>query len=242
MKDIKAVIIKKETIADSIIEFTFKPAEPIKYVPGQYLMIKVPVGERFQYRAYSIANHPDESDGSVVRIVVKVLTEGIGSVFLNSKNENEEIELRGGLGFFTFKSPVAEDLYFLCTGTGLIPLLSMIEDQLKQGNKSNFSLIWGNRFAGDIFWQDLLDELAQKYSNFTYEIVLSKPSEEWLGSTGYVTDYTKNSEFNFANGHFYICGHPSMIDDMKKTLNEKGVTKDRLFEEKFISVAKSTKR
>lgn len=239
IKDIKARIIKRHTLSDDIVEFELKPQEPVKFLPGQYVMIKVPIGEKYQYRAYSIANHPEEKSGEIVRIVAKILSGGQGSVYLNTKKENDEIEFRGGLGFFTFKSPAVENIYFICTGTGLIPLLSMIEDQLASGSRSNFILVWGNRFEKDIFWSDLLDELQERHPNFSYELVLSKPTEEWLGSTGYVTDYTKNSGFDFTAGHFYVCGLPQMVEDMKKIFTEKGVTKDRLFEEKFVSVGKS---
>lgn len=239
MTETTATIISKKSLTHDVLEFVFKPEQPISYKEGQYVMIKIPSGEKFQYRAYSLANHSGDREKGLVRIIIKLLDKGAASEYLKTKKAGDQIVFRGGLGFFTFKSQNVDNIYFIGTGTGLAPLVAILNEELSAGNKSKFHLIWGNRFRVDIYWDELLADYKARYPNFTYEIILSKPVGYWQGAKGYVTDLLKNETLDFAAGHFYLCGHPKMVEDAKVILMDKGVEKNRIFEEKYVSVGLS---
>lgn len=235
MKDIKARIIAKKSLTHDVLEFVLQPEEPIQYKAGQYVMIKVPQGFKFQYRAYSIANHPEDRDNGIVRIVIKILPQGLASEYLKNKKVGDEIELRGGLGFFVFKSEAIKNIYLVATGTGLVPMLCFLEEVLAGGSDQQFILLWGNRYKVDIYFEELLKELSEKHPNFTYQLVLSKPVGYWTGAKGYVTDILKVRPID-SGYHVYLCGLPQMVEDCKIYLQEQGLTKDQIFEEKYVSL------
>lgn len=238
MKEIKARIIAKKSLTHDVLEFTLQPEEPIQYKAGQYVMIKVPQGFKFQYRAYSIANHPEDRESGIVKIVIKILPQGLASDYLKNKKVGDEIEFRGGLGFFIFKSESVKNIYLVATGTGLVPMLCFLEEILSTSSDKQFTLLWGNRYKVDIYFEDLLNELAEKYPNFKYQIILSKPVGYWTGAKGYVTDILKLQPVDSIS-HVYLCGLPQMVEDAKIFLHEKGLTKEQIFEEKYVSLGLS---
>jgi len=238
MKEIKARIVAKKSLTHDVLEFVLQPEELVEYKAGQYLMIKIPQGFKFQYRAYSIANHPADRQEGVLRFVIKILPQGVASDYLKTKRVGDEIEFRGALGFFTFKSLEAKNVVAVATGTGIAPLLCIIEEELEKNSAAQFNLLWGNRFKVDIYSEDLLKELAEKYSNFKYQLILSKPVGYWDGAKGYVTELLKQQPLN-SDTHVYLCGLPQMVEDANAILLEKGVPPTQIFHEKYVSIGKS---
>ena len=60
-------------------------------------------------------------------------------------------------------------------GTGIAPLLSMIQAGLEGGFAANITLYYGVRSDRDMYREDLLCALQGRYSNFEYQIFLSDP-------------------------------------------------------------------
>lgn len=238
MKEIKARIIGKKSLTHDVLEFVLQTEEQINYKAGQYVMIKIPQGFKFQYRAYSIANHPEDRQDGIIRIVIKILPQGLASEYLKNKKVGDEIEFRGGLGFFIFKSETVQNIYLVATGTGLVPMLCFLEEILATYSDKQFNLLWGNRYKVDIYFEDLLKELAEKHPNFKYQLILSKPVGYWTGAKGYVTDILKLQPVQLTD-HVYLCGLPQMVEHAKLFLHEKGLTKDQIFEEKYVSLGKT---
>ncbi len=238
MIETTATILRRKSLTHDIIEFVLLPEELISFVPGQYIMIQLETPEgRRQYRTYSLAYHATDADNTYLRIIVKILDGGLASEFLRDKKPGDLMTIRGAGGLFTFKSPDAQNIYFICTGTGVVPLMSILEHELANGNQSNFVLLFGNRYRVDIFWKDELDELQARYPNFRYEIILSKPDGVWGGKKGYVTDLMDDT-LDYTAGHFYLCGHPDMIEGARAQLMQHDVDTERIFEEKYVSVGK----
>jgi ferredoxin-NADP reductase len=243
MATIQATITSRKSLTHDTIELVLSVNEPVAFQPGQYIMLKVPKEQGFQFRSYSVANHPSDSGKNIYRLVIKLLPKGLGSEFLRNKKAGETLEILPPRGFFTFKSEGVKNIYLIATGTGIVPLLSIVENSLYDSKletrNSKFEIYWGNRFKVDIFWQDYLDELKAKQDNFNYTLTLSKAVGYWQGAKGYVTDLLKQNELDWSAGHFYLCGLPQMVEDVKNYLISKDVSTDRIFEEKYISVGKN---
>ena len=217
-----------------------EPEKKIEFKPGQFVMIKVNDGQRDWYRSFSIANHPEDSGENIIRLVIKLLPQGLASEYMKNKKVGDQIEITDARGLMTFKSQEKENVYMCATGTGLIPLLSMLEHALPNSLKAKtYNLLWGNRYKVDIFWLERLTALKNNFTNFNFQITLSKPVGYWDGAKGYVTDIIKNTDVNNNTDHFYLCGLPQMIDDAILILNEKGISKENIFQEKYVSHGKT---
>jgi len=241
IKEVTAKITHKKSLTHDVIEFILRPEDNIEYEPGQYVMLRVPIEDgKFAFRAYSLANLPKDREEGVIRLLVKILPGGAGSEYLKNTRVGDELQIRGGLGFFTFKSPNTTNIYFVGTGTGIAPLISIISSLLHfNTHKANYKLLWGNRFKVDIYLEDYLKELKEAHPNFDYDLILSKPVGYWEGAKGYVTELLKTGKIDFKEGHFYLCGLPQMVEDAQNFLTSNGVEEERIFGEKYVSVGKA---
>ncbi|MCX7953509.1 MAG: hypothetical protein N2654_07795, partial [Deltaproteobacteria bacterium] len=114
---------------------------------------------------------------------------------------------------------------FVATGSGVGPFKPMILEILRseQAKDMNLVLVQGARTISELHYRNLFEDLMTKHHKFKY---LPYVSRENVGnsslSAGRVTDFIKNSEFDPKSTLFYLCGNPTMIQDVKTILTEKG--------------------
>jgi hypothetical protein len=134
-------------------------------------------------RSYSIASEPSEE---YLEFCVKLVPNGKGAEFFSKLNVGEEAFLRGPEGRFVCLNTHARSKFFVATGAGIAPIMSMIKDDLKNQKSEQVSLLFGVRHAEDLIWPGRLEELKKHYSNFSLQITLSQPNSSWSGFSGTV--------------------------------------------------------
>jgi ferredoxin-NADP reductase len=225
--DSEIIKIENETNSTKRIWVKVLGDEPITFQAGQFVTMDLPISEKRlkRWRSYSIANAPDTvhgtPNGEGARIlefcVVKAENSTGGSQYLCDEAAiGTTIRFKGPDGTFILKEPLDNrDIVLICTGTGVAPFRSMILDVLnRQIPFKTIHLIFGTRYEKDILYRQELEELTQKYSNFKYDIVLSRESD-WKGCKGYVHEvYTEGYRESRPDVDFYICGWSNMIDDV----------------------------
>lgn len=215
---------------------------------GQYMIITVDKAKGIR-RNYSIASTPSMIHG--VDILVDVKPQGEGSLYLSHLTPGDDIEFIGPFGNFVIPpdDPHGE-LLFIATGSGISPIRSMITNELvHHGSKKPMRLWWGMRHEADCFWVEDFDDLEKEHPNFEWDLVLSKPPEEWPLHSGYVTkyalDYVKNKykeqglsdrgqKPSAPDFCFYLCGSRQMIEDVSTGLMKFGITSEHIRYEKFF--------
>jgi Na+-transporting NADH:ubiquinone oxidoreductase subunit NqrF len=111
----------------------------------------------------------------------------------------------------------------------------MIDHALLENNSTKkMKLFLGLTYKKEIFWKDHFDELAQKYPNFSYEIALFKPDEDWDGAKGFITELVKEQYPDASKCAAYLCGHRAMIADASDILTANGCPKERIYTERFV--------
>ncbi|MBI2634521.1 FAD-dependent oxidoreductase [Candidatus Peregrinibacteria bacterium] len=228
----KAQVTKIFFLTEDVFEIHFRTEEPLEFKAGQFVTIKIADKIPPCFRAYSIASAP-QPDCRNIKTCVKIVAEGRGSNWLKSLKAGTKINFIGPSGKFTFKNP-DKNSFFIATGTGVTPFLSMIEDQLKSGNKNKIHLLFGLRHIKNIIYKDFLEQLRRQYPNFSYEITLSKPENStWKGSTGRVSQILNTQNIDTKNTDYYICGLKEMIADVAKILKEKSVPESAIHFEQY---------
>ncbi len=230
----KATLIQKKNLTYDVIELKFKPQNSgmffQNFKAGKFISIKVP-GEKITFRSYSISGITETGE---FELCVKIVEGGSGSNFLNSLNEETEIEYLGPNGHFIFNTQQNKKVFMVATGTGLAPIKAMLEEQLTSGNAQKFELVFGIRFVKDIFYKNLFDSIATKYSNFKYSIAVSRPEDEsFTGFVGRVTDYLRAQNLDANSTEVYICGLKEMVDEVNNIMIEKGLSKESIHFERF---------
>lgn len=220
------------------IKFELVLPDRIEYLAGQYVSIKInETGER---RSYSIANTPDDNHG--FHLLVEVVGDGKGSNFLKNIEIGQEVEVLAPMGRFVVNDRIEgknEKLLFVATGSGIVPLWSMINDLLIDKKETRqIRLHWGMRNEEDLFFVDDLQRLSDEHPNFLFDIVLSKPTDTWELCTGHVQDCL-NRDFPAQGGQglkeweSYVCGKPELVLDISLKLVELGMLKKNIYHENF---------
>jgi len=225
-----AKTLKHEILSTKFHYYEFGIEEPLKFKPGQYISVKV---SNSAVRAYSIACHEGLNKFD---LLVDTRPGGPGSRFFENLKINDKMAFLGPFGVFTLNlNDGAERIIFMATGTGISASRCMLDALLEEEQaKLPVTLYFGLTHVEEIFWKDYLDELAQKYSNFNYEISIFEPDETWKGHGGYITDLLKRDFPDAKKCAAYLCGHRAMIADAKNILLERGCSEDRIYMEKFI--------
>jgi len=217
-----AVITQKNQLNPHVYQFVFQVKTPVVFTPGQYATVIIDAHTRRQYSFFSPSTNPLQFD-----IVIDVAPMGPGSKFFLDKNVGDTVEILAPLGGFRMIENPNKKV-FLATGTGIAPFYSMIVSYVKHGGKATVVLYWGLRQEEDIFFQPQLDALKKSSANFQYSIILSKPTSDWKGHSGHVTDYVVKEESDF-----YLSGNKNMVGEVKTKLLAQKVSGEQIKTEPF---------
>ncbi|HFS66635.1 MAG TPA: ferredoxin--NADP reductase [Flavobacteriia bacterium] len=231
--------IIKET--DKAVSIAFAiPAEikdKFQYIAGQYITIKTKINGEEIRRAYSICTAPNSGE---IRIVVKEIENGTFSVYANRNLKDGAIlEISEPEGKFILPTNPnnAKNYLGFAAGSGITPIMAMIQAVITEEPKSKFVLVYGNKTVKDTIFYNKLNALQQNYPNqFKVQYVFSKEQPEGslfgridASIVNFVLNKNKETVFNDA----YLCGPEQMIHTVKGTLQSKGFTEDQIHFELF---------
>jgi acetyltransferase len=224
-----AKVLSHETLASKFNHYKFEADAPLNFLPGQYISVKV---AETAIRAYSVATRSDDKHFD---LLVDTRPGGPGSQYFENLKAGDVMQYLGPFGKFVLnENDGSENLLFLATGSGASAVRCMIDVSLNELNISKpMKLYFGLTNDSEIFWQDHFEELKRKHPNFSYEIVICKPSEKWTGSTGFVTQSLLRDYPDASKCSAYLCGHKNMITDVTELLGKNGCPSERIYSERF---------
>ena len=197
-------------------------------------------GERFR-RAYSLASAciPD----TPAHITVKRIEDGRVSNHLNdSIAEGDELEALGPSGSFTVepRSVNQRQLVMIAGGSGITPIMSIIETILRVEKGSRVTLIYGNRGWDDVIFRDRLQSLCDEFGErLTVDHVLEHPPQWWTGERGLLDGAVLESRLRAlgvqedGTKRYFLCGPTPMMQAAEQALRARGVDPSRIAEERF---------
>jgi CDP-4-dehydro-6-deoxyglucose reductase len=196
-----------------------------EFEPGQFITLDLPIHEKpnKRWRSYSIASFPDGSNE--IELLIVLNPEGLGTNYLfNEIQIGSQLTYRGPQGVFVLPKVLDKTLFLICTGTGIAPFRSMVQNILrKKIPHQGINLIYGCRKKNNLMYFDELRQLEQEMQGFRYYPTLSR--EVWEGKTGYVHDIYETLCQNQTPANFFLCGWKAMIDDAKGRIKELGYDK-----------------
>jgi ferredoxin-NADP reductase len=177
--------------------FTFKT--------GQFVSVKI---NKSIFRPYSIASNSE--DLPYWNIFTDITPGGPGTTYLKTLKKGGIVRTSKPKGKFLLNRKM-DNYVFGATGCGIAPFIPMIKNIIKN-RKKKVVLVWGLRFKKDIALVETLNSFHKKSSNFSFEIILSKPNKTWHGKGGYTTpiilervklfDYVKTGIYLSGSGKF----------------------------------------
>jgi benzoate/toluate 1,2-dioxygenase reductase component len=196
------------------------------FLPGQYVNIDVPGSG--QHRSYSFSSAPGEAK---VGFLIKKITGGVMSTWLDSAQAGDKVELTGPLGSFYLRA-VERPLLFLAGGTGLAPFLSMLEVLARANSQQTIHLIYGVTRDLDLVQVEAIEAYLAKLPNFSFITVVAD-SESNHPRKGWVTQHMVPDVLHDGEVDVYLCGPPPMVDAVRKHFDDTGVKPNSFHYEKF---------
>lgn len=198
---------------------------PFPYLPGQALRVATHGHER--RRPYSIAVAPSDAERTGrLELLVGVDDEGNAGSHLTLKL-GTLIDVEGPVGQFTFPAfPEEERFVFIAGGTGIAPLRSMLYHALHVPHRT-IGLLYSARTPQDFAYAQELKALADQNLINLKMNVTREVGEEWRGGRGRIGHRDLLPLIHDPATLCFICGPPTLVDQMPRVLRDLGVSDHR---------------
>lgn len=216
----EATIESKMQLAPTVLLVRMTPThkEGISFIPGQHVILNIPVGPATTERPFSIASPP--SQRNTIELLVKLIPGGVASTFFENAKIGDTVSMHGPRGVFHLL-PSQQPVRCIASSTGIAPFRSMIRDLLDvQGHAQPVTLVSIAPTESELLMDEEFSKLALQYNNFSYQRVTD------------LADYFSHLSAD-EREDIYLCGGPNFLQDIKNVLLQKGVQPHRIRYEEF---------
>ena len=217
------------------LEATDKLSAPFE--PGHVLGLGVPVDQGHMRHAYTISRADPET--RQFEHLYRVIPGGRMTPRLAALPAGSAIFFHGPFHIPIQKEirAAAERIVLIATGTGIGPVFGYAEKALNEGESRPMALYAGFHVESDMCLVRELEALARGHSNFSWQFTVSRPSEEWRGLVGRVTDCVPEQidKDYLESYHFHLVGNGEMVHVMRKALHLAGLFPERVSIETYFN-------
>jgi NAD(P)H-flavin reductase/ferredoxin len=214
----KARIAELRRAASDVIVVALELDGGARFVfrPGQFAKLHF---DRLPPRSYSMASQPDERR---VEFHVRVLPQGaVGQHLASRAQPGDAVVLDGPHGDAYWHGPTTDRLLLLGGGTGLAPILSILDAALRDGQDAQRIVVYhGVRTAADLYAHEALLQRSRA-SGFSYRPVLAQEAAASM-RRGHLHEALACENGRFEATQVYVCGPPPMVDAVRTLARERG--------------------
>ncbi len=230
---LEAEVMAKSALNDDILRILLKPAQPFDYKAGQFINLYRPDGV---VRSYSLASVPRQDE--CLELHVRVLPGGNMSTWVRDEmHPGDTVAIEGPVGdcFYVPGRP-EQPILLVGTGTGLAPLWGVLRDALAQGHRGQIHLFHGSYSTAGLYLVDELRALEEAHDNFIYTPCADEPGDDMnAGVTCERADLAALAALpDLKSWRIYLCGHPDMVDVMKKKAFLAGASLSDIYTDPFV--------
>lgn len=209
--------------------------QPVTFTAGQYAELQAPGIEA--PRNYSFARAAPAGGTRRVFFHVRKVPGGAFTSWLHEKAAaGETLRFSGPRGNFALR-PGEGPIVCVAGGSGLAPILAILEEAAAAGVSRPVHLFFGARSQRDLYVLDEVEQLRAAWKgNFALHLVLSEePADSsWAGQRGMVTTALAALGPELPEAAAYLCGPPPMVDAAIAELRRLGMPFERIYFDKFL--------
>jgi ferredoxin-NADP reductase len=246
-----ATLLAREDVTDSMAAFTFAvDASLERYRPGQYVSLGVFDGIGWVQRPYSVVSLDGSSHGASdrVELFIRHVPGGALSPRLWQLPVGARVRVGPPKGLFVLDEDDQRPRLFIGTGTGLAPLLSMLDEMVSRADDIPSALVHGVSYRDELAYGYRIAAWMATGLPLLYRPCVSRPDDErnegWRGLTGRAEVAVARALEQMpplAGGVAYLCGNPSMIEACSAVLRAAGMTESDIRAEKFHAAPATTR-
>ncbi len=230
----QAIVVAKDYLSGDVCRIRMRAATDLHYRAGQFINLRMPVGD---IRSYSLASLPAQDD--FLELQVKRMLNGVVSNWLfDQVQSGDTLDIQGPFGdcFYTSES-IENEILMIGTGTGAAPLIGILREAIENGHKGPISFYHGESHATGLYLDNELRELVSGRLNIRYfPCALSTGDREIEGIfQGKASDIAFMDNPNLADCLIYLCGSPSMVEESRKQALSNGAALNQIYTDPFVT-------
>ena len=230
-----AFVEKVERIASDAVRLVLELADGdwIDFRSGQFIQVKVP-GTNI-WRSYSIASTP--ADLPVVELLIRLLPGGVMSGWLTGDaTADAVIEIEGPFGAFSLADKVRAPHIMIAGGTGLAPMMSMIDTiRARPGRKPPILLSFGCASPDGLFHRDELELRQHWMPGLDVRLSVDRGYDRATLRVGNPVEAIGCNDVTDPDSVAYLCGPPGLINAARSHLIELGLKPENIHAEHFVA-------
>lgn len=231
LREVEAEVVNRELLTHDILRLRLKTSEPpLRFAPGQYATLEL-LGE--PARDYSMASAPGAEE---LEFHIRRVPGGRTSAAIHDHLRiGDRVRVTGPRGAAYLRSGHTGPILAIAGGSGLAPILSILESAVAQGMLQPIRVYVGGRDEHDLYDLDRLAALAARHNDMAVVSVLSAPSTATALRTGFV-HAAVNADFEDLSGwKCYTAGPPVMIEALTEVVLALGLRRDDLHADVFFT-------
>ncbi|MCE5972386.1 2Fe-2S iron-sulfur cluster-binding protein [Sinirhodobacter sp. WL0062] len=231
IREMSAEVVGTEILTHDILRLRLRvDGAPLLIAPGQYATLKLP---GVPARDYSMANPPG---ADVLEFHVRRVPDGRTSTAIHGRlRVGDRLRIAGPRGSAHLRTGHTGPILAVAGGSGLAPILSILESALSQGMRQPIRVYVGGRDERDLYGLDQLAALAAQHGNMTVTPVLSAPSAPTDRRTGFLHAAVRADLQDLDGWKVYTAGPPVMIDALTEVVLASGLQPADLHADVFFT-------
>lgn len=231
MKEVQCQVQSISSLTEYVYKVMLKPAEKVKFLPGQYLNFVMSEDDK---RPFSIASSPSSD-----LIELQIGAFGADSYpmqVIERINENTDVTIEIPLGKAELITDSERPLLLIAGGTGFSYIKSMFEYLVHIKSDRKVVVYWGLRDPSACYELEKTTETINSLPNGTFNPVVETPHDEWQGRIGMVHKVVMKDIENLSDYDIYIAGRFDMVGAVRDDFVAKGANIDHMYADAFAFI------
>lgn len=227
-------------VTPRVRELVFALPKTARFVFKAGMHVEVAVPGIAPPRTYSMSDPPGpdgEPVDGLLRFLVARQAPGAASAWLHETLRPGMVaSLTGPFGTFGWPARVPGPVLGLAGGTGIAPVLAVVEEALAGGFSDPVTVVLSVRDREEILAMDAFSRLARRHGNFTWKVTLTReappPGSRFLA--GRVPDVLHRVHGQLSHHTVLIAGTPGFVDSCEARVLDLGAEPDRIAVDSFL--------
>lgn len=225
--------VRRET--DDAVTLVLQPEDgrPITFRAGQYLTHCFEIDGVTHRRAYSISS----AEGDTLACTIKALPDGrVSRYVLTALKPGARYSVIGPSGDFLLPPERQAPLVLLAGGSGITPIVSLVETALAQEPQRAIRLVYVHREPAQAIFSGRLQAFAARHPTLQLEMLSTREGRPDAAALA------RRLVTREGDAHYYLCGPQGLMDAGEAVLRSAGVDAARVHRERFLPAPQARPR